>query len=487
MANEQGPKGQGRRIAVVVVHGVGDTQPGLALNELVDTLQREHPGQIEAEAHAEMYRLEASPIVQGERVDPFLACARSARLTATGDEIRFYDLHWADLSRTASGRFNAFLGSFRIIFESHQFVDAMLPKEGGMLVRFLRGLLIWAAAILRGPIVGLSACLLIVGLFYYSLRNVLLEYAGADSATLQWYTALLFWTGLLASLICASAFLYLRRRADDTEWKDFWIAIAVGSVLLAIYGVYLYILQSDKPVDFEALAKADQKPPMCLYVTRIYYLIENLRVAWCLLLFAALAAVTLLYLRVWRSPGRVRSGAAMAAVSLVVLQSALWLTLISAISIPLIHQANLHERLRPSEGNSCDLESLYVSFLGTALLLGIVGYMALVTYAGRYALARTRVLSLERRARFMPRMLFGGLITTIILVGAFVQIGVFSIVYVNDFYDNQFLSIGPAEQSKPRWECCRGESMPVKSSPTWRSVEGSIMAWPRVRRWSPRH
>ena len=34
--SDQAPE---RRVAVVVVHGVGDRQPGSALNELVDTLE----------------------------------------------------------------------------------------------------------------------------------------------------------------------------------------------------------------------------------------------------------------------------------------------------------------------------------------------------------------------------------------------------------------------------------------------------------------
>jgi hypothetical protein len=124
----------------------------------------------------------------------------------------------------------------------------------------------------------------------------------------------------------------------------------------------------------------------------------------------------------------------------VVLQSALWLTLISVVSIPLIHQANVHERLRPAEGNSCSLESLYVSFLGTANLLVAAALAALVTYAARYVWARSPVLTLERRARWMPRMLFGPLITTAIILTGALQVLVFALVYVNDVISNQFMS-----------------------------------------------
>ena len=98
MADEHGPKGDqaaGRRVAVIVVHGVGDTEPGSAMNDLVDTLASNCKDQLAAQAHSEVYRLASPPIARGEPADTFLAYARGATLTASGDKIRFYDLHWA--------------------------------------------------------------------------------------------------------------------------------------------------------------------------------------------------------------------------------------------------------------------------------------------------------------------------------------------------------------------------------------------------------
>src|SRR5262245_54595131 len=139
MAEESGA---GRRIAVVVVHGVGDTEPNWALNELVDTLEKHHGDKVEAKSYCEVYRLKAPPIVSGDVIDQFPACARSVGLKGSNDEVRFYDLHWADLTRAAPGRLQTLLGSLRIIFESHHFIDAMLPRDGGPLIRFLRRLLL---------------------------------------------------------------------------------------------------------------------------------------------------------------------------------------------------------------------------------------------------------------------------------------------------------------------------------------------------------
>src|SRR5206468_1370733 len=115
---------------------------------------------------------------------------------------------------------------------------------------------------------------------------------------------------------------------------------------------------------------------------RLYFIVQNLRAVWCALLGIALLLVAWLYVRALFKPSDIRPSAAMAALSIVTLQSALWLTLVSAIAIPLIRQAELHKL------PTCSLQSLYVSFTGTALLLAIVGFVALLTFLSRYFLSR---------------------------------------------------------------------------------------------------
>jgi hypothetical protein len=156
-----------RRVAVVVVHGVGETTPGYALNELVDAIERHFPDQLAAERHCEVHPMSGPALYAGDEADTFPAFVRSAHLSRTGERVRFYELYWADRTRTLPGRLNAFLGAFRIIFESHQFIDAMLPSRGGPLTRALRRLLLIAAALLRGPIAALNICLIAVALVLY--------------------------------------------------------------------------------------------------------------------------------------------------------------------------------------------------------------------------------------------------------------------------------------------------------------------------------
>jgi hypothetical protein len=435
MANEQVG---GRRVAVIVVHGVGDTEPGVALNEVVDTLADHFGDRFEAQTYSEVYRLKSPPIIRGEQADPFLAFARSARLTQTGDQVRFYDLHWADLTRMLPGRLNAFLGAFRIIFESHHFIDAMLPKDAGPLTKALRRLLIWAAAILRGPIVGISACLVAVALVIYMGWNRLPRVAqwlngrgwNIDLETLIVSIIIGLMVGLL---VVALAMFYRRARSRETEWNDVAIATVFGALFVAAFALLIYLFPT---VQFlRGLPGDPPKSPMCVYVERFYYISQSIRIVWYLLVIAGLALVTWLFWFGRHRSNEVRAGAAMAATSIVVLQSALWLTLISAFAVPIMRQAQNQKM----DSTACGLEGLYVSFAGTVSLLVSVAILFLLTYWVRASIARMRFLPLQRRAGMMPRMLFGGAISLAILVGAAAQAGMFSVAYITAFIDNNAL------------------------------------------------
>jgi hypothetical protein len=427
-----------RRVAVVVVHGVGDTQPGVAMNEVIDTLEQHFPDQIQAKPYSEVYRLAASPIVKGEAVDRFPAYARSATLTATGDKIRFYDLHWADLTRALPGRFNAFLGLFRIIFESHHFVDAMLPKDGGRLTRVLRSLLIWTAAILRGPIVGVSACLVAVGLVFYwswnGLRPLTVFLYGSDATeNMDKVIVGIVLVVMTSVFLGALYFFYRNARARETEWNDVCVAIMFGALFVGTYAALLYAFPQ---VQFLRGLETRHEEPICLYVERFYYLTQSARALWCVLLIAGLSIVTWLYAFKRKSLLEARPSAAMAAASVVVLQSALWLSILSAGVIPILRQAH-SQRIAV-----CGLDGLFVSFAGTAMLLVNVGSLVVATYIVRSVFARAPMASLERRAQFMPRLLFGGAITLAVLSGALFQIFVFGLAYITEFLDKNFILRG---------------------------------------------
>jgi len=422
------PASPQRRVAVVVVHGVGDAVPAEALNELVDHLEANYKEQFTAERQSEVYHLTSSTTIGGEPADVFPVHTRNATLTATGDKVRFYDFHWADLTRTLPGRLNAFLGCFRIIFEVHHFIDALLPKESRGSAKLLRGLLLLAAYILRGPIVGLSIFIVAIGLAYYFGWSYFPLLLGEDPQRLRMMWAII---GLLVVVACIATFLfYYRGGFKKREWDDALVTVIYCSLILAGYIVYTNypLLTNDAPggAAFER----------CEYINRIYVVIQSCRVLWCWLLLLALPIVAWLYLSSWFKRRSVRPSAGMAAVSVVVLQSALWLSLISAFAVPFIKEAALYHELAvfKHEANrieTCHLEDLYVSAATTFVVLILVGSFGAITYLARVFVSRLPLVSLQWRATLTPRMLLGRGITFAILLGLFVQVSFFSASFIN--------------------------------------------------------
>ncbi len=340
---------QQRQVAVVVVHGVGDAVPAAALNDLVSKLEINFEGQFKADSHSEVHQLASPSIIPGDPVDTFPAHTRNATLTATGDRIRFYDLHWADLTKTLPGRLNAFLGAFRIIFEAHHFIDALLPRESGGVARLLR----------TSPIVGrLDIAWPNCWSEYIPCGNWLgiLCWLALPSPD-PWRRPPGRWVDVVRHRSFGGNFRHRHRRSSAIvairarpEWNDVLVTIIYGSVLVG--GVYsiqsISALGITRSVSLQTFRRCDS-------IEFIYSIIQIFRVTWCWLLLLAIPLVAWLYLSSLFKQTAVRPSAGMAALSVVVLQSALWLALISAFAIPLIKEAALRHELAERPGRvECD-------------------------------------------------------------------------------------------------------------------------------------
>ena len=447
MADEDGPKGAQvteRRVAVVVVHGVGETTPGYALNELVDTMQREFPGELQADRHSELHPMSAPALYAGGEADAFPAFARTAEMIKTGERVRFYELYWADLTRVMPGRLNAFLGSFRIIFESHQFIDAMLPKSGGPLTKLLRRLLLIAAAILRGPIAALNICLIAIALVVYFSAALLRDGQSAElKVEPDQMIAIVF--VVMAVVAAAALFFYWRRwRQHHTEWNDVYIATFFSALFVA---GWTWLIKLYPTVDVIAGKAFGKKGQVCGYVDRFFYITQSLWAVWGVAMVAAILVLGVLVVR--RSKREASRGAAEAAVGIVAIQSALWISLICIFALPMLRQAELQKI------GVCSLENLFFFFAGAAVWSLGVGLVALVIYASRWLLARAPGLSLERKARLTPRMLFGGPIIFMIIAGVAVNVAIFFVQFLELFGQSnmllQQLSGAPAPPETKSW------------------------------------
>ncbi|MDX2203793.1 MAG: hypothetical protein NW223_13655 [Hyphomicrobiaceae bacterium] len=434
-----------RRVAVVVIHGVGDTQPGLAVGEVVGTLKASYGRAIQPEDYAAVYNLTSRRVVEGDAEDRFVAYTR--RVDVAGTAVRFFDLHWADLTQALPGRVNTMLGALHIIFESHHFIDAFLPKESGPLTRLLRGCLKAASTLLHW-IVGISVCVLAIGFVAYEGYRLGLPWLatalGKTAEHPDYAAAMVLGITALMLLIAVAGLWFRYTRARSLEM----VRVVAGPVIMwAILVIGFTWVLYLTPAEYTVLSKylkgtkwpqtvGGQDVSVCAYIDRIYYLSQFIRVGWCLLVLAALLIIP--WLCLVRRPSEAPSRAAMAATNVVVLQSALWLSLLSGIGVYIIEQAGLNSipQCKPSE--------IYVPFVGAAIHLVILALAILALFSLRWAFARCGFLSLEFRSRMMPRLLFGAVVTLLILIGAFVQIVLFFVAFLTSFEEyNQLFQAVP--------------------------------------------
>jgi hypothetical protein len=153
----------GERIAIIVVHGVGEAEPGECVRTLVETLGKQ-PG-VAPSPTAKVASLVEMP-------DRETATERPAEpahaLNAASFPVFFHEaavgnrsltlaeVYWADLTRIRPGRFNTAMGLFQVIFEAHYVIDAMLHPRRGRAECILRAVLLWLSWFMRGPIAGLT-------------------------------------------------------------------------------------------------------------------------------------------------------------------------------------------------------------------------------------------------------------------------------------------------------------------------------------------
>ena len=232
MSNEYAPAASAapKKIGVVVVHGVGETDLGYAVNSLAESLAKHVPG-YEMVPHSEVIRLkdeEASGLEVGERdgKHPVFRVVRRRVNRADNVKIILEELHWSDVTNLQPGRFNALLGMFRVIFESHHLVNAMLDHSKDWATAILRRLLLVAGWLMRGPLAALTistSAICAVLLFGPLTGTIGAMPTGAKFLAVQ-----------IALFLAALVLLVLVARSRDVSWYDtaFWLAIVTALLII---------------------------------------------------------------------------------------------------------------------------------------------------------------------------------------------------------------------------------------------------------------
>jgi hypothetical protein len=146
--------------AIIVVHGVGETQPGATVDAFLPALAVVNPS-IEVSGVQQVRWLEEIPQARKRQIPkPIEAPSDQNRITLFPSHMRrvengkvpglVAEVYWADLSQVREGVFHLLWGIFVTIFGLHYVVD-QAAAQPGVATRFLRYLLYLAGWLLRGP------------------------------------------------------------------------------------------------------------------------------------------------------------------------------------------------------------------------------------------------------------------------------------------------------------------------------------------------
>ncbi len=216
----------GERVGVVVVHGVGATEPGWINNDLIPHLQKRDDGLV-VEAHSEVYRLADRGRTRQDRTFP----AHVRRATSSGGRpVAFMELYWADLSQIGTGTFTNWLVMLKLFYEAPQVLcDCFLDKARNGIANAIAFLVRMANWVLRWPITGLNSAALVCAVAILA-RQRLVDVGSVQPFLLIELPYVLI--ALLAALALGSVLFARWRVHRDIALTDIGISTAVFSLLM---------------------------------------------------------------------------------------------------------------------------------------------------------------------------------------------------------------------------------------------------------------
>ena len=487
------PDRESERVAIVVIHGVGQAEPGECSASLVRALG-EQPGVVVEEA-AELLLLPdekpqgKEPNGEGQESQTdnprptFPATLRHATVQSRL-RLTFAELYWADLTRIGSGRIASMLGLFRVIFEAHYVIDAMLNPRQDWVVRGLRFVLLWLSWLMRGPIAGLTvATAAVFGAALYLRPQGLFG---------QWQPQHLFATVLAAVFLLSLALRLWPETRWDATWRTSlnwtlifsglfsWVFLTSPSALSrALYHPLNYALTALKdltPSFFENYVgihpSVTKFPAFSERADFVNVLYRNLIRLWILFgtiwVFAAMSMLSIIGILAWiRKPRRAIFAPCLAASGILTLQLALWTALVGTAVLPLLNRAQEIVAITavrptlidaPARKDTVEVERLldvadfpksdydWVPRLIFAYGFNGLIVIALILCGGFVFFMRRRLAArakgadediLAATARKLPRVLFSTPVLTVLILLTVIQL-TFNIMFAAETQKNAF-------------------------------------------------
>lgn len=464
MAADGPSGGRGRvRVGLVVVHGVGETEPGYCVNAVLDTLAQTRPGYSVSPAN-EYNRMHEVEVANPPPVFPVI---RRGAAHNSGIEIEAVELHWADLTESQPGRVNTLLQLFRVIFESHHLVDAMLDRTRDITSWILRKILWIAGWLIRGP----SAALTIVTSAICAL--FLFEPAAVTADVMDVRAQVLIVTG---AIFVGSLYVFYRiSRQQDYSWYDtvFWLAVTAFAVFALTFNDMLMPLLKHVPdlkLGPERLISAQVSDcpagvsSAACYIDELYkVIIWGWRFWGALLVFSSLL-LGLSWIRARFTGDRSRLSTISTSIAILIMQFMLWTTVVVSAIYPMLNRAeaiSVLKEAQPAIQRAIDARQLapdspiaklvqvpnieldwigrfkfiYAATALTVLILVLAGVLLIEIRQWR---ARRGLMELERTARSMPRLLFNPFLVGLLILSFLV---VFALVFIQPYLDRNELFV----------------------------------------------
>lgn len=348
------PKSVERRVGVVIVHGVGENELGYAVNTVAKTLKDNAAG-YSFQPNSEVIRLrDGAEDGDTEDMKREFRVVRRRADHADGTRVTLDELHWADLTNLKAGRLNAMLGIFRVIFESHHLVAAMLDRPAHALTRFLRRLLLLASWLMRGPLAALTIAT--------SAICAVLMFGPVSGTIGGMSVSNKFIAVQLILLIAAAILLFVVARFRDVSWYDtiFWLAVVTSALIVLERSVTIPEAVRTWPIVKEtvghhcfhdvddargrSLRAAYRENPAAVkkaqsdacYINGPYRVIAYGWRLWGGLLIASILLLGLMHLRSWAGGERAPIAPAAASIGIVILQFMLWTLIVVTVIFPML-------------------------------------------------------------------------------------------------------------------------------------------------------
>lgn len=279
-------QGEGQRIGVVVIHGVGDTQTGWINERIVEPMAGQQQGLMLGD-YSEVYPFEEESA--GEKKG-FNALIRRAEIAGT--KIAVAELLWADLSRVGNSAMSRAAATVKLAFEAPDVLALALMRGWKTpAFRLLNALLLTSSRLLLWLIVGLNICVLVGTAWIMTIiqyRQALKYHAKPfDQTDIIWWLS-----PMILLLIVGGIYLFYRFRDREVGLSEFGRGLLISTTLITAFLVADHLWPKETLEVMAYLTGGKWK--LNAYIDNGRMIIFGFWILWCLSTLAVFALLLLL-------------------------------------------------------------------------------------------------------------------------------------------------------------------------------------------------